>query len=542
MNTKGKSAPGEAAMSNNGRGRSGLRGGPRMAMWISALTACGTVHAQLGLGRGGVAEMWANNCMRCHGEDAQGGGAGTRTLLIKDWRDPSLDRRYFDTIKSGKEDAGMEAFGQTMSDPQIWAMVHYIREKQYEAWRTEVGSTPSGEGAVVRTMHHAFTVRTVVGRGLDTPWSVEFAPDERGGGRMLIAERPGTLRTFDWSGPGGEISEPVAGVPAVRNRGQGGLMDIAVHPEFAQNGWIYLSYSDEQEREGRSAGMTKIVRGRLAGAGAGMRWIDQEVLWEARPEHYLTTDLHFGCRIVFERAATPREEAGKNGGRYYMYFAIGERGRMEHAQDLDRPNGKVHRVWDDGAVPSDNPFVGREGAYGSIWSYGHRNPQGLVFDQKGNLWDTEHGPRGGDELNRVMRGANYGWPVVSFGINYNGAPFKTPWADVSAPGDASAAEMVMPTALWSPSIGACGLTLAGPGGAFPGWAGDLLAGGLSGENVDRIRVAEDAGSPGGFKVVEREELIHGLGRVRDVVAAPDGTVFVVLNGPDKIVRLMPASE
>ena len=216
-----------------------------------------------------------------------------------------------------------------------------------------------------------------------------------------------------------------------------------------------------------------------------------------------------------------------------MYFCIGERGSGAHAQDLARPNGKVHRLFDDGQVPDDNPFVGNPDAVKSIWSYGHRNPQGLVFDLDGKLWDTEHGPRGGDELNLIQKGGNYGWPIVAFSIDYSGQALTTPWtADGKAP-PPDGATIVMPVDRWLPSIGACGLDVV-RGDSFPAWKGDLVAGGLSGANVDRIRIKDG-------KSVEREELIHGMGRVRDVVTAPDGTIYVVLNDPDHVIRMVPAA-
>ena len=446
-----------------------------------------------------------------------GGGAGTSTLLDEEFLAGGSDRELFKSTKEGLPDSGMPAFGETMSDPQIWSLVVYIRELQHRDRRARLGSPKPDQSGVYTSQHHKFRVEPVVTEGLTVPWSVAFLPD----GRMLIAERPGTLRIHSTGKPGGELGEPVEGTPAVRSRGQGGLMEVILHPQYEQNGWVYLSFSDRDERNN---GMTKIVRGRIKPSADGLAhtWTDQETIFQAKPEHYLRTDLHFGCRIAFEEASD---------GKYNLYFTIGERGMGPHAQDLSRPNGKVHRVTDDGKIPADNPFVGDAKAYPSIWSYGHRNPQGLVFDARGNLWNTEHGPRGGDELNLIKKSLNYGWPIVTFGMNYNGAPLTTPWPPEGQ-------DLEMPVDRWMPSIGACGLGLA-EGNAFPNWSGDLLAGGLSGMNVDRIRVREEAGTP---VVAEREELIHGLGRVRTVLSGPDGTVYVVLNGPDQVIRLIPADD
>jgi glucose/arabinose dehydrogenase len=294
--------------------------------------------------------------------------------------------------------------------------------------------------------------------------------------------------------------------------GQGGLMEVTVHPNYRENGWIYLALSDPA-KNGRGA-MTKIVRGKLRVEGSKTQWTSQETIFEAAQEFYNGAGIHFGSRIVFD-------------GKGHVFFVVGERGGNMLAQELGNPFGKIYRLNDDGSQPADNPFVGKGSAkhVGAIWSLGHRNPQGLAMDLKGNLWDTEHGPRGGDEVNRIQKGANYGWPVIALSINYNDAPFKTPWPKAGQ-------NLTVPVARWLPSTGACGLDVA-KGAAFPKWNGDLLAGGLVGQNLDRIRVSGD-------KLIEREELLHGMGRIRDVSVAADGKVYIALNEPDKIIRLVPS--
>lgn len=477
-----------------------------------ALAFCSAAPAQ------SVSALWEQNCQVCHGDRAQGGGAGARTLLTEEMRSTELDRRFFDSIKNGLPDQAMPGFAETLSDKQIWGLVVHLREIQAREHRKEVGSPKPDAAGVYASRHHRFRIETVIPAGVDVPWSVDFLPSEGPADAahgMLVTGRGGDLRLHPTGRPNAKLSPPIKRTPNVRNRGQGGLMDVAVHPDYASNGWVYLAFSDEIKAKGRSQGMTQIVRGKLTPMGDAFEWTDQETIFRAKPEHYLPTDLHFGCRIVFS-------EKRPNGKRF-IYWSIGERGRMEMAQDLTKPNGKVHRLWDDGAVPDDNPFVSDKSAYPSIWSYGHRNPQGLAFDLAGNLWDTEHGPRGGDELNFIKKSRNYGWPLVCFGINYNDAPFATPWGDPA---------IAMPVFQWTPSIGACGLDVA-RGPAFPKWKGDLFAGGLSGANVDRVRVVDG-------KMTEREEIVHALGRVRDVVSGPDGTVYIVLNEPDKVVRLVPA--
>ncbi|HZW11006.1 MAG TPA: PQQ-dependent sugar dehydrogenase [Phycisphaerales bacterium] len=472
-----------------------------------------------------VDELWTANCASCHG--ARGaGGAGVGTLL----EGPAVgrsERETFDAIGGGKRAGGDHDFSATLNDEQLWGVTVHLRELQAQARREREGSPAPDDAGVYRAQRHAFRVETVLGEGLRTPWSVDFLPD----GRKLVTNRPGTLQVET---EGGRLLE-VRGTPRVRSRGQGGLMDVAPHPSFAENGWIYLAFSDKLEANDRSPGMTKIVRGRISRG----EWTDEQTVFEADHDDYLPSDIHFGCRLVFQES----DGAGPGSATHYLYFPIGERGFAEHAQDLTRPNGKVHRLWDTGGVPADNPFVERAradaGVYESIWSYGHRNPQGLAMEAEGVLWDTEHGPRGGDEVNVVERGRNYGWPLVSFGINYDGDPLTTPFPDVSAPGE----EIAMPSAIWLPSVGACGLDVVRggvEGEAFPGWRGDLIAGGLSGANVDRFRFEADASSPGERRLVEREELLHGMGRVRDVVCGPDGSIYVVLNDPDRVVRLVPA--
>ncbi len=487
----------------------------------------GAASAQVAARTGKIVPIWETNCLSCHGKDGQGVEGKAKSLLIDDYRDQNLDRPYFDAVKKGVKGVDGHAFEGKLKDNEAWALVVYLRELQASDWREKHGSPKASASGVYTSQHAKFKVETVVEKGLSIPWAVDFLPD----GRMLITERSGKIRVHSSGMPGGALSAPIAGTPKVRERGQGGLMDIAVHPDYARNGWIYLTFSDDYQYEGKSYGMTKVVRGKLKNEGGNFSWSDQQTIYEAKTEHYSQTDFHFGSRIAFD----PKDSS-------ILYFSVGERGRPDFAQDITRPNGKIFRVKDDGTIPEDNPFNTPEqiakGAYAAIWSIGHRNPQGLSFDLEGNLWDTEHAPRGGDEINLVLKGKNYGWPTLCFGMNYDGAPLATPWADVTAPGDAKVAEIQMPKDRWLPSIGAAGLTVVqtpGAGKGFEAWKGDLIAGGLSGMNVDRIRVRDG-------KVVEHEELLHPEIRVRAVKCGPDGSIYVVYNEPSNaIVRLVPAN-
>lgn len=458
------------------------------------------------VGQGGSAtRLYQANCAKCHGDRGQGGGGGTQSLLTKEKFDQKFDKPYFDAIKKGVPDAGMEAYGEALRDSEIWALVVHIRELQAEALRAAGGPSKPSDG-VYRSKHHRFRVETVVDRdpGLRTPWAIDWLPD----GRMLITNRPGWMVIARE----GEVGPRVEGLPESMDIGQGGLMEVAVHPDYAKNGWIYLAYADPASGSRRAA-MTKVVRGKLRFDGNTPRWTNQETIFAADPSTYTGSSIHFGCRIAFD-------------GKGHLFFAIGERGNGNLAQDRTAPHGKVFRMRDDGTIPSDNPFASSTDpkVLRAIWSYGHRNPQGLAFGLDGTLWSTEHAPRGGDEVNRIQRGANYGWMQVSFGIHYSDMPFLTPWPKPQQ-------DFVMPVFRWLPSTGACGLDVY-RGSEFPEWKGDILAGGLVGQNVDRLRIVKD-------QVVEHEELVYGLGRVRDVAVGPDGLVYIVLNQPDKVVRLVP---
>ena len=341
-----------------------------------------------------VTRLYNDTCAKCHGVEGQGGGAGTRTLLTDAKFSQDLDRPFFDAIKNGVPDQGMEAYGPTMRDEEVWAMVVHIRELQAKALRAAKGSTKPVEG-VVKTQRHSYRIEEVVGtgQGLKVPWGVDWLPD----GRMLVTNRPGTMFVFDKG-----ASVPVEGLPETIENGQGGLMEVAVHPGFARNGWIYLGITDPGKDGNPRSSMTKIVRGKLQFVDGKALWNSQETIYEAAKEFYSGAGVHYGTRIVFD-------------GKGHVFFVVGERGTNMRAQDPATPYGKIMRVMEDGRIPDDNPVKGNP-----MWSLGHRNPQGLVFGLDGVLWDTEHGPRGGDEFNKIDKGANYGWPVIAFSINYNG--------------------------------------------------------------------------------------------------------------------------
>ena len=363
---------------------------------------------------------------------------------------------------------------------------------------------------VLETARHHFRVVTVV-EGLDHPWSMTWLPT----GEMLVTERPGRLRVVR---DGDLVPEPVAGLPLMyRNAGQGGLMEVLPHPDFEQNRLLYLTYG-KPNADG-TQGTTTVVRGRLEGHDL----LDVEEIFVA--DAWGSNNNHFSGRMVFDDDG-------------YLYVSVGDRqvdpdlGAAHPAQDLSNHLGKIVRLHDDGRVPADNPFVARPGARPEIWTYGNRNPQGFAVDSgTGQLWITDHGPRGGDELNRVVRGGNYGWPVLTYGIHYDGRVITR---------ETERAGMVSPDYVWVPSIGTSGLTLY-RGDAFPWWRGNALAGGMVGEQLARI-ILGDARALG-----EEKLLVGVLGRIRDVRTGPDGYVYLALEGLGRgalspIVRLEPVES
>ncbi len=351
----------------------------------------------------------------------------------------------------------------------------------------------------VRSEKAAFRVETVA-EGLENPWAMVKLPD----GRFLVTERPGRLRVIE---NGRLLAEPVEGVPEVWARGQGGLLDIQLHPDYAENGWIYLAFSKPLPK----GALTSVVRGRLK----ENRLVDVETVFDPPAEDANEKGQHFGTRVVFDDAG-------------HLFFSIGDRGGPatpeSPAQQLGNVRGKVHRLNDDGSIPDDNPFVETAGAKPSIWSYGNRNPQGLAIQPgTGRLWESEHGPRGGDELNLIEPGKNYGWPVVTFGINYNG---KVISEQTSAPG------MTPPVVHWTPSPAVCGMAFYS-GKSFPGWEGNLFVTALALKQLIRLELADDK------QVAHQEILLKDSGRIRDVRCFDDGFLYVIYDAPGKIVRLVP---
>ncbi len=437
--------------------------------------------------------LYQQYCAQCHGTDLDGGNA--TSLIDGVWQFGAEDGYVTRNIKHGIPHLGMPSYERSLSDEEIRSVVQYIRTAEEEEG---VEKPPTPE--TLETMDYFMEAETFAD-GLEIPWAIDFLDKNT----ALITERPGRLRVVK---NGALQSEPVKNTPKVLHEGQGGLLDVAVDPNYDQNGWIYLAYSHvlENTNEDRPPAMTRLVRGKID----NNTWTNEELLFEAPPETYRTTRHHYGCRIVFD----PWD---------HLYFAIGDRGAGHQAQDFSLPNGKVHRIHKDGSIPGNNPFLYDEEAMQSLFSLGNRNIQGMaIHPETGKLWTTEHGPMGGDELNLIEAGKNYGWETITYGKNYNGSVIT----DLThMPG------MEQPNFYWNPSLAVCGLDFY-TGDLFEKWKNRLLVGALKYEEVRLLQIEED-------RVVHEQVILKGAGRVRDVSTGPDGAIYVVLNNPGKVLRLTP---
>jgi aldose sugar dehydrogenase len=490
----------------------------------------GAGRAGFGRGPSPGAALYTEHCASCHGTDLSGGRAPS--LFDEKWLLTATDDHIATTVRNGVPAAGMDSFKDRLNEAQVWQLIQYIRT-QSGALRTRPTFVPEPHNAIVKTEKQ--TVRLeVVAKDLNTPWGIAFLPD----GRMLVTERTvngGQLRVIDK----GVLQPPVTGTPKVHVQQDAGMFDVQVHPRYAENGWIYLSYAEtvpgyappppapppaDGVAPGRGRGpaagpsMTTIIRGKLR----NNEWVEQQVIYRAPAELFTTSGIHYGSRFIFDTQG-------------HLFYSLGDRGVMENAQNLSSPLGKIHRVNDDGTIPRDNPFVNTPNALGSIWSYGHRNPQGFAWDPvTGKLWESEHGPTAGDEINLIERGHNYGWGVATKGTQ----PGIT---KTSEPG------MDEPKAYYIPTYAPAGISFY-TGDKYPAWRNtSLFVGGLAGQALRRLEIAGD-------KVTRQEVLFNQYGRVRDVVQGPDGYFYLAINNatgagtnyglvapvPGWIVRMVPA--
>lgn len=433
--------------------------------------------------------IYQEACASCHGVEIA-------AFADRKWQYGSDKDSIVEVITYGIADKDMPGYDSAYSTGAIDSLADYILtiKEMVDAYQFEGESNTTG---VYSSEKYNLRLDTVVS-GISIPWGLDFLPS----GELLVTDRSGQLYRVGKNGDKTEIK----GVPEVLAQGQGGLFDILLHPNFEENHLIYLSYSISKKEGDEVLASTAVNRAVLDGD----RLKNSEMIFEAKP--YFDTRHHYAGQMDF----------GPDGK---LYISVGDRGKTnENPQALDRALGKVHRINDDGTIPDDNPFVNQPEAVASIYSYGHRNPQGMdIHPKTGAVWTHEHGPRGGDEINIVNKGLNYGWPVICYGINYNGTVLTD---KVSKEG------MEQPLHYWVPSIGPSGMAFV-TGDRYPDWEGNLLIGSLKYRFLDRVVLDGD-------KVVKEESLLKKIGRVRSVVMGPDGYVYVGVEGsPGFVARLMP---
>lgn len=430
-------------------------------------------------------QNYSNFCASCHYDDLS-------WFTARKWKYGSSPKDIAQSIKTGYPDYGMLPYRKALSEKEINGIANYIHQA------LDLGLTEKqnslGDKDYYSTEKLKIRPDTLI-TGLNIPWGMAFLPN----GDMLVTEREGKLLRFR----NGKLLMEIKGLPEIRAIGQGGLMDIRLHPDYKNNAWIYFAYTS-QAKDNSDGWGTAIMRAKLKDG----ELTDKELLFKAVPDS--KTGHHFGCKITFD-------------GKGHVFFGVGERGRSENAQDITNDCGKIHRINEDGTIPVDNPFYNTPGARKSIWSYGQRNPQGLIISPfTGDLWESEHAPKGGDELNLIEAGNNYGWPVICFGINYDGT-ILTP--------DTAKAGMEQPKTYWIPSIAPCGMTFV-TGDKYPGWEGNILIGSLRFRNMERVEIKDR-------KVIHKETLLYNIGRMRNVEMGPDGYIYVGVEGPGMIIRLVP---
>jgi len=426
-------------------------------------------------------------CSSCHGAEIE-------AYVDREWKHGRTRENLKMRITEGDLKDGMPAFGSAFSEEEINELVDYIMYYIENKSMYEFEERPDVTG-VFESEELNFKLEPVA-EGLEYPWGMVFLPD----GDMLITDRNGKM----YRRTAGKMMVEIENVPEVVAEGQGGLMDIELHPKFIENNLVYFSYSIPYVEDGELAS-TAIGQAVLD----GNTLINVKLIFEALP--YSEMRHHYGCRMDFD-----------NDG--YLFFSVGDRGnRDENPQYLTNHLGKIHRINDDGTIPEDNPFYYMDKALASIYSYGHRNPQGLIkHPETGEIWTHEHGPRGGDEINIIRPGLNYGWPAISYGINYDGTTFTNMTDNLG---------MEQPLHYWVPSIAPCGMTFIS-GDKYPGWEGDLLVGSLRFEYLHRCDI-EDG------KVVHEEMLLKNIGRLRNVKQGPDGFVYVAVEEPGVIYKIVP---
>ena len=428
-------------------------------------------------------KSYTQYCASCHGEKVE-------AFVDRTWKHGNSKAQIIASISNGYPELGMPTWKETISAKEIEKLADLIIENLAGVEQYKFKNKPTSN---IFTSENTTVVLDTIAKGLDSPWGFAQLPTLD----YLITDRSGTLYLVDQK----QHKTPITGTPAVMAKGQGGLLDIVLHPNYASNGWIYMTYSKFKTEGGQFLTSTGVVRGKIK----NNQWVESQDLFESLP--YTKTFHHFGSRLAFD----------KNG---LLFFSVGERGmEKDFPQALDNDNGKIHRIKDDGGIPTDNPFA--KTTHPTIFSYGQRNPQGLTLNPStGAIWETEHGPRGGDEINIIRAAKNYGWPVITYGINYDGKPIS-PISKKEG--------MEQPVAYYIPSIAPSGLTFV-TGNKYKNWKGNLMIGSLRYNYMNRCVIENN-------KVVKQEKVLVNLGRMRNVKMGLDGYIYVGTENPGMVFRV-----
>jgi glucose/arabinose dehydrogenase len=436
-----------------------------------------------------LAVIYQNNCGGCHGQKFE-------SFVERDWRYGSSNEGILNSIMNGYPENGMPAYAQTFSEEELKRLTTFILNNTEGKTKDMLSSENPDLSGLIESDDLNFRLETLT-EGIDgIPWAIVQLPNRD----LLVTERGGKLYRITSEN---EL-QTITGLPILKAIGQGGLLDVEIHPDFENNRFVYLSYSKENP-ENASQQTTAVARGKLTGNSL----VDVQDIFIALPYH--NTTRHYGSRLLFDTAG-------------YLYVSVGDRGgRDQYPQALNNHIGKVHRLNTDGSIPSDNPFLSDQTAYNSIYAYGIRNPQGLsLHPETGDIWEGEHGPQGGDEINILNAGKNYGWPIISYGINYNGTEL-TELTEKEG--------MEQPIHYWDPSIAPCGMDFVS-GEFYVGWKNDLIVSSLKFQYLHRLKMD-------GNTVVGQEELLKDIGRIRDVHMAKDGYLYIAVESPGRVIRLIP---
>lgn len=435
-------------------------------------------------------ENYEQYCSSCHGEKVE-------AFVDRKWKHGNAKDSLLKSIAGGYPDLGMPTWKGVLNEQEVGEMADLIlvslkNVDQYKFASKPTSNVFASEGMTVKL--------DTVASGLKSPWGLAFLPD----GGMLVTDRSGDVYRVDKANQKTKLS----GGPSVLVEGQGGLLDVELHPDFIRNQLVYLSFSASKTEGEQTLSTTAVMRARLAGDAL----IDQKIIFEALP--YAKTRHHYGSRLKFDR-------------QNYLYVSVGDRGSEQtNPQSLESDCGKVHRLHDDGRIPADNPFINEKQVRTSIFSYGHRNPQGMALNPAtGVIWTHEHGPRGGDEVNIIKKSANYGWPVICYGINYDGKPITNLTAKEG---------MEQPLTYWLPSIGPSGMAFV-EGTKYPGWKDNLMVGSLRFQYLNRCVVKDG-------KIVSQENILKNIGRLRNIDMGPDGYLYVSVEDPGYVFRLLPVNQ